>query len=133
VLVVDDNPVTRLLACELLTLWGISPMQAADGAEAVALACGHEFDLILMDLHMPVLDGLAATAQIRRHERQNAAVRAPVVAYTSAPFSGNEPVLRSSGLDAVLEKPCDAATLHACLQRWCPPGSADTARSESQT
>lgn len=42
VLVVDDNPVNRLLASEMLSLWGISPMQAADGAEAVALACSHE-------------------------------------------------------------------------------------------
>ena len=104
----------------MLSLWGISAMQAADGAEAVALACGHEFDLILMDLQMPVLDGLAATAQIRSFERQHARPRAPVVAFTSSPFSGSEPVLRACGMDAVLTKPCNAATLHACLCRWCP-------------
>jgi CheY-like chemotaxis protein len=125
VLVVDDNPVNRLLAGEMLSLWGILPMQAADGAEAVALACGHEFDLILMDLQMPVLDGLEATAQIRRFERQNALPRASVVAFTSSPFSGSEPVLRACGLDAVLHKPCDAATLHACLRRWCIPLQAE--------
>ncbi len=129
VLVVDDNPVNRLLAGEILSLWGISPMLAADGAEAVALACGHDFDLILMDLRMPILDGLAATTQIRRFEQENASPRAPVVAYTSRPLSGNEHVLRACGMDAVLEKPCDAATLHACLRRWCPSIGADAAQA----
>ena len=125
VLVVDDNPIHRLLTGELLSLWGITPMQAADGAEAVALACGHEFDLILMDLQMPVLDGIAATAQIRRFETEQSARRVAVVAYTASPFSGSEPMLRACGMDAVLEKPCNAASLHACLCRWFPPMAAE--------
>ena len=118
VLVVDDNPSNRSDVCELLGCWGITPMLAADGAEAVALACGHDFHLILMDLQMPVLDGLAATTQIRRHEREHSGTRAPVVAYTSSSVSGS--VLRDCGLDAVLEKPCDAKTLRDCLLCWCP-------------
>jgi len=122
VLVVDDNPVNLLVASETLAQWGITPMLAADGAEAVALACGHDFDLILMDLQMPVLDGLAATVQIRRFEREHSTPRTPVVAYTMTAFSVNEPRLRASGLDAVLDKPCDSGTLQACLLRWCPPG-----------
>lgn len=72
-----------------------------------------------MDLQMPVLDGLGATAQIRQFERESACSRAPVVAFTSTPLSGSEPMLRACGLDAVLLKPCDPATLHACLRRWC--------------
>jgi CheY-like chemotaxis protein len=128
VLVVDDNPINRLLAGELLSLWGIAPMHAADGAEAVALACGNEFDLILMDLQMPVLDGVSATAQIRRFETERSSRRVAVVAYTSSPFTGSEPMLRACGMDAVLEKPCDAATLHACLCRWFPPMALEAGR-----
>jgi CheY-like chemotaxis protein len=121
VLVVDDNPLNRFLASELLSQFGIEPMLAGDGAEAVALAGGHEFDLILMDLQMPVLDGLAATAQIRRLERERSGVRAAVVAYTSTPFSAKHSLLLTFGLDDVLEKPCDAGALKQCLVRWCPP------------
>lgn len=93
-------------------------MLAADGAEAVALACGHDFDLILMDLQMPVLDGLAATTQIRHFERDHSCTRAAVVAYTSGSVSRD--LLRDCGLDAVLEKPCDAKALQDCLLCWCP-------------
>ena len=57
VLVVDDNPSNLAEACELLSRWGITPILATDGAEAVAVARERELDLILMDLQMPVLDG----------------------------------------------------------------------------
>ena len=63
---VDDDPVNRTLASELLSCCGVKPLLAASGAEAVALARELRLDLILMDLRMPVPDGFAATAQIRR-------------------------------------------------------------------
>ena len=117
VLVVDDNPSNLCEACELLEPWGIEPALAADGAQAVALAGALEFDLILMDLQMPVLDGLAATKQIRAHEQARSRARAPVLAYTSHPVSDD--LLRVCGVDGVLQKPCSAAVIRACLQRWC--------------
>jgi len=119
ILVVDDCPVNQLLVAALLWRWGITPLVAADGAEAVALACGQDFDLILMDLQMPVLDGLAATTQLRRFEREHARPRAPVVAYTASLFGANGSLLRACGIDASLEKPCDTQSLEECLVRWC--------------
>lgn len=119
VLVVDDNPVNQLAASEMLHCWGITPLLAADGAEAVALACELRFDLILMDLQMPVLDGLGATRQVRRFERDHARARVPVVAYTSSASSVDHSLLRECGLDDLLDKPCDAQTLRQCLMRWC--------------
>jgi CheY-like chemotaxis protein len=119
ILVVDDCPVNQLLVATLLWRWGITPLVAADGAEALALACSQDFDLILMDLQMPVLDGLAATTQLRRFELDHACPRAPVVAYTSSPFGANEALLRTCGIDASLEKPCSAQSLEECLTRWC--------------
>jgi hypothetical protein len=121
VLVVDDNPSNLGDACEALESWGIVPMLAADGAEAVALAAVHDFDLILMDLQMPVLDGLAATRQIRTHEQEHARPRAPVLAYTSRAVEAR--LLRLCGLDGVLDKPCSAQALQQCLLRWCAAGS----------
>jgi CheY-like chemotaxis protein len=115
VLVVDDDPLDVGCACELLGYWGITPTLAADGAKAVALACGGGFDLILMDLQMPVLDGLAATKQIRLYEHQHLCVRAPVLAYTSCVL--DDDVLRDCGVDGVLAKPCSASSLQECLLR----------------
>jgi len=119
ILVVDDDPVNRTLASEILSCWGVKPLLAAGGAEAVALAHELRLDLILMDLRMPETDGFAATAQIRRFEREHGRRRVPVVAYTSATVSAEEPRLRDSGIDAVLHKPADAQALRACVARWC--------------
>ena len=119
VLVADDNPSELGYARELLGYWGITPTLAADGAEAVTLACEGDFDLILMDLQMPVLDGLGATKRIRVYEHQQSRVRTPVLAYTSCVLE--EDVLRDCGVDGVLAKPCSAIALQECLLRWCPP------------
>jgi len=123
VLVVDDHLENRLLLEALLYRWSIKPVHAADGAEAVALACGQHFDLILMDLQMPVLDGLTAAAQIRGFERRNDHPRAPIVAYSSCTLGNDWPILRACGLDESLDKPCSSLALEQCLQRWCGSGS----------
>ena len=124
VLVAEDDPVHQILTCEILSALDITPQLAADGEEAVALASAHEFDLILMDLQMPVLDGLGATMRIRRFEQEHARARVPVVAYTSCAFGGNEPFLLGFGIDAVLAKPCSPQALQECLLSWAAPGRA---------
>jgi CheY-like chemotaxis protein len=124
VLVADDNPSHLGHARDLLAPWGITPTVAADGAEAVSLACRRRFDVILMDVQMPVLDGLVATQQIRRFELEQACSRTPVLAYTSHPV--DERLLRHCGLDGALAKPCSAHVLQACLLRWCAPSSSPT-------
>jgi CheY-like chemotaxis protein len=120
ILVADDNPAALAEACELLSQWGITPAVAMDGAEAVALACSREFDLILMDLQMPVLDGLTATKKIRVCEQERSSARAAVLAYTSCALADD--VLRNCGLDGALTKPCSAPALRECLVRWCAQG-----------
>jgi CheY-like chemotaxis protein len=117
VLVVDDNPSSLADACSLLKQCGISPRAAVDGVQAVALARVHDFDLILMDLNMPVLDGLGATMQIRAREKARSRPRAPVLAYTSSAFGDD--LLRACGIDGVLAKPCSASALQECLRCWC--------------
>lgn len=118
VLVVDDNPVNLMLMSALMESRGLVPLLAADGAEAVALACELHFDLILMDLQMPILDGLGATSAIRRFESSVARPAVPVVAYSSSPPGAG--VLAAHGLSGNLGKPCDDQDLEDCLVRWCP-------------
>jgi CheY-like chemotaxis protein len=126
VLVADDNPAFQNDACELLAGMGATVLLAADGAQAVALARGGMFDLVLMDLQMPVLDGLGATRQIRQHEREDLCARVAVVAYTSNP--ADAVVMRNCGIDGVLDKPCTEVALRECVARWCDPlGSKSTA------
>ena len=117
VLVVDDDPADLECACALLEGCGASAQAAVDGVQGVALARVHDFDLILMDLQMPVLDGLAATMQIRAREKARSRPRAPVLAYTAVALGDD--LLRSCGIDGVLVKPCSVDALGECLRRWC--------------
>jgi len=78
-----------------------------------------------------VLDGFAATAQIRRFEREHARTRVPVVAYTSTLVSAEHPRLRDSGIDAVLEKPGDVRVIRECVMRWCFPRGTSAASAQT--
>ncbi len=118
VLVVDDNPVNLILILAQMESQGLVPLLAADGAEAVALAREVQFDLILMDLQMPVLDGLAATAAIRRYEAVHSLPTVPIVAFSSACPGAD--LLARHGINGSLKKPCDIQDLKACLLQWCP-------------
>jgi CheY-like chemotaxis protein len=118
VLVADDNPANQYEVGELLACMGATVLLAADGEQAVRLACGSNVDLVLMDLQMPVLDGLGATKKIRQYERENECARLPVIAYTSCAFGAHSTLLHDCGFDAILDKPCTQETLRECMARW---------------
>ncbi len=117
-LVVDDNPSNLGVVSEMLEQCGIYALLAADGAEAVALCGELDFDLVLMDLQMPILDGLAATSAIRRNEVFHLRPTVPVVAFSS--WQSTDGLLDACGFSGILCKPCSLAQLEACLVRWCP-------------
>jgi CheY-like chemotaxis protein len=120
-LLVDDCRINRMLVTAVLTRWGIVPTIACDGAQAVLIAERQSFDIVLMDLLMPVMDGVVATAKIRQAERENPLrAQVPIVAYTSLDLSADPMRMARVGWTAVLPKPCSASTLRACLTRWCP-------------
>ena len=128
VLVVDDNPVNLMVMSARLESRRLVAFLAGDGAEAVALASEMRVDLILMDLQMPILDGLAATAAIRRLEGDCSRPPVPVLAFTST--SPGSKVLAAYGMNGSLSKPCEDRELENCLVTWCPSyGAGSPVRS----
>ena len=119
VLIAEDNPVNMLIAVAMLEQWGLDVAQAADGAAAVeavnaAAAAGRPFDLVLMDVHMPVLSGHAAVRQLR--ERFDAEAL-PIVALTAAALTSERDEALAAGMNDFLTKPIDVARLRETLAR----------------
>jgi signal transduction histidine kinase/CheY-like chemotaxis protein len=108
VLVAEDNPVNQKVICAMLKRLGWGVTLAANGREAYERFLQMRFDLILMDVQMPEVDGLEATRLVRLHERRaNAAGRVPIIALTAhAAQTQHEQCLRE-GMDGVITKPVD--------------------------
>ena len=113
VLVAEDNEINRQVASELLASWGMEVECAADGREAVRLACKQRFDLALMDIQMPGMDGLAATRRIR--EQGGRLARMPIVAMTAHATEEARRQCLAAGMDAHVVKPLDPDGLQAVL------------------
>lgn len=121
VLVVDDSRANRQFVVAVLARWGIVPTIACDGSQAVQLTKQQVFDIVLMDIVMPVMDGIVATAKIRQAERETPGrTQVPIVAYTSLDLTASSARLGRIGLTAVLAKPCSSTTLRSCLAQHCP-------------
>ncbi len=96
------------------------PLIATGGCEAISLEQTQDFDIILMDIEMPDLDGFQTTRRIREAQRLRLRpVHPPVVAYTSSKMPIAARLMQFVGIDDVIAKPCDAKTMSRCLQRWC--------------
>ena len=118
VLLVEDNEVNRMIGREMLLSLGVTTLEAADGAQALKLLSQHKVDLVLMDCHMPVLDGYAATQAIRRDEREQGRARIPVLALTADAFTDDIARARAAGMDAHLAKPYTRDQLQKLLSAW---------------
>lgn len=119
-LLVDDCRANRMLVVAVLARWGIVPAIACNGEQAVRITQQQGFDPVLMDVLMPVMDGIVATARIRQAEREDPLrTPMPIIAYTSLDLGTHPERLARVGLSAVLAKPCSATTLGQCLAQWC--------------
>jgi CheY-like chemotaxis protein len=121
VLVAEDNEINALLAQALLARLGHRPTLVATGDAAVeawraAQAGGPRFDLVLMDLHMPGSDGLAATRRIRALEADHGAARTPIIALTANALEEDRQACLAAGMDGFLTKPLDRERLAAALK-----------------
>ena len=95
-------------------------IEAKDGAEALRLYCENPPDFALMDLSMPIKDGLQATREIRRFEAAHGLPRCPVVALTANAFAEDRAACRTAGLDGFLVKPLSRHDLMAEIGAYCP-------------
>jgi CheY-like chemotaxis protein len=121
ILLAEDLFAHRLIVSQVLARRGYSVEIAHDGREALEACAADRFDVILMDIQMPVMDGLQATSAIRALEDEGRA-RVPIVALTSSPPSEDPGWYRTAGMDAYLAKPVDTARLVETVERL---GQAD--------
>ncbi|AMC34596.1 AAA family ATPase [Janthinobacterium sp. B9-8] len=113
VLVVDDVAINRLVARELLSLLKISCDEANNGEEALAKLSSHHYDLVFMDLQMPIMDGLEATRQMRARGDQT-----PVIALTADALESHKKTCAEVGMDDHLAKPIIPLQLNTLLKKW---------------
>ena len=118
VLVVEDNDVNRMIAREVLQSLGLSVIEASDGREALLQLESHSVDVVLMDCQMPVMDGYAATQEIRKRELRLGLPRLPVLALTADAFEEDAVRSREAGMDAHLAKPYTRDQLMELLRAW---------------
>ncbi len=127
VLLVDDNAVNRKVASRLLERHGLHVTMAVDGRDAVDRWTAAEFDIVFMDVQMPVLDGFQATAEIRQLEAERG-TRTPIVAMTAHAMAGDRERCLQAGMDDYLTKPVQPDALQDALERWThDPGRARAA------
>lgn len=118
IMVVEDYDDTRLLLKQALEGFGYSVLEASNGQEAVDLAGREHPDLILMDLDLPILDGIAATQRIRQ---QADLEKVPIVAVTAYPMSYTHVKAFAKGCDEYMRKPIDISDLESVVRRYLSP------------
>jgi len=114
ILLAEDNPVNQKVATTILTSRGHTVVLAEDGSKAVRLAAEQRFDIILMDIQMPVIDGVEATIQIRAKEGGSRS-RVPILALTAHALQGDKSRFLEAGMDGYLSKPFQVSELLATL------------------
>ncbi|MEO5510173.1 MAG: response regulator [Longimicrobiales bacterium] len=115
VLLVEDDPDTRLIYCTMLTTSGFHVIEARDGREGVELARDHVPDLIVMNFVLPHIDGISATEIIRANP---ATASTPIIACTAFVREDGAGMALDAGCDIYLEKPCEPTRLVAAVQKF---------------
>jgi PAS domain S-box-containing protein len=124
VLMAEDNPVNALLARELLRRRGHAVHEVSTGEAAVDVCSKQRFDLVIMDLHMPGLDGIEATRRIRVWEKETGAKPTPIIALTADALETGRRACIEAGMDGFLTKPVDPVELDSILATITPGTAA---------
>ena len=118
ILVVEDNPINQEVVQGLLETVGVRVTLASDGRQAVQFLRRQEFDAVLMDVHLPVMDGFEATEEIRKSPRFAAL---PIIALTANALEGDRDRCLAAGMDDYIAKPIDPGQMFPTLLRFLPP------------
>jgi PAS domain S-box-containing protein len=116
ILVAEDTAVNQKFILRLLDRWGHTAVLAEDGRQAVAQVLKEKFDIVLMDVQMPEMDGLEATEAIRRNEAGSGR-RTPIIAMTAHAVKGDRERCLAAGMDDYISKPLDAELLKQIIKR----------------
>ncbi|MDR1885767.1 MAG: response regulator [Synergistaceae bacterium] len=117
VLLAEDNDINQMIASELLTRVGVDVTTADNGLEALDALTEASFDVVLMDIQMPEMDGLTATARIRADPAYSGL---PIIAMTAHAMEGDREISIGGGMNDHLTKPIDPGLLYAALMKWDP-------------
>jgi signal transduction histidine kinase/DNA-binding response OmpR family regulator len=118
VLVVDDHPINREVLVRQLGTLGVASDSAPDGLAGLQAWQRGRYAIVFADVHMPLMDGLEMTAEMRRIEAAEDRPRTPIVAVTANAMAGEDERCRAAGMDGYLSKPVSRGRLRATLQRW---------------
>jgi PAS domain S-box-containing protein len=125
ILVAEDNAVNQALIRRLLQNAGHRVSIVTDGVAAVDAVARERFDLVLMDVQMPHMDGLEATRRIRAQENEGGAARTPIIALTAHAFGGDRELCLEAGMDGYLSKPINASVLQRVMQQHLPEDAGE--------
>jgi two-component system sensor histidine kinase/response regulator len=123
ILLAEDNAVNQMVMVQFLGLYGIAESDVTvveNGQEALAELDLRPYDLVFMDVQMPVMDGVEATRRLREREQQAGTTPIPIIALTARTMAGDREQLLEAGMSDYLAKPVDASLLPALLARWLP-------------
>ena len=129
ILLVEDNLINQQVALGILQIQGYNVTVVNNGREALDAHSQGDFDLILMDCHMPEMDGFEATREIRGRERTFTGKRVPIVALTANAMAQDREECLNAGMDDHLSKPFSMQTLQDMLDRWMPAAASAPARA----
>ena len=116
ILLAEDNPVNQKLASRLLANRGHSVTAAGNGREAVRMAAEGSYDVVLMDVHMPEMDGFEATRSIREAQQRSGS-RVPILAMTACAMAGDRERCLDAGMDGYIDKPINGPKLIGAVER----------------
>ncbi|WP_158859945.1 PAS domain S-box protein [Lunatibacter salilacus] len=118
-LVAEDNIVNQVLLRKYLIRWGVGNLEFANnGEKAVAMYMEGDFDILLLDLQMPVMDGFEVSNRIRQMEKENSSKRIPIIALTASSYSEVKEDIQEAGMDDYVSKPFVPANLYAKITKY---------------
>ena len=131
VLAAEDNDTNRLVLKTLLVQAGIVPTLVENGRQAVEAWEAQDWDLILMDVQMPIMDGVAATCAIRQRERETGRAHTPIIAVTANAMTHQVSEYLAAGMDGMVPKPIDVAALFQAMEQALEPLDPAAAQAAS--